>query len=53
MVYHHRRITPELFAKHRRRYAPYASAASLYLWEVAGGAIPGMKDWAPKKSVKK
>ncbi|WP_101721570.1 DNA-3-methyladenine glycosylase family protein [Eggerthella timonensis] len=48
MVYHHRRITPELFAKYRRRYAPYGSVASLYLWEVAGGAIPGMRDWAPK-----
>lgn len=53
MVYHHRRITPELFAKYRRRYAPYASVASLHLWAVAGGAIPGMKDWAPKKPVKK
>ena len=46
MVHHHRRITPELFAKYRRRYTPYGSVASLYLWEVAGGAIPGMKDWA-------
>ena len=48
MVHHHRRITPDLFAKYRRRYTPYGSVASLYLWEVAGGAIPGMKDWAPK-----
>ncbi|RDB68018.1 DNA-3-methyladenine glycosylase family protein [Eggerthella sinensis] len=48
MVYHHRRITPELFAKYRRRYSPYCSVASLYLWEVAGGAVPGLRDWAPK-----
>ena len=48
MLHHHRRITPELFAKYRRRYTPYGSVASLYLWEVAGGAIPGMTDWAPK-----
>ena len=48
MVYHHRRITSELFAKYRRRYAPYCSVASLYLWEVAGGAVPGLRDWAPK-----
>ena len=48
MVHHHRRITPELFAKYRRCYAPYGSVASLYLWKVAGGAIPDMKDWAPK-----
>lgn len=39
---------PSLFAKYRRRYTPYGSVASLYLWEMAGGAIPGMKDWAPK-----
>lgn len=48
MLYHHRLITPQLFAKYRRRYSPYGSVASLYLWAIAGGAIPGMRDWAPK-----
>ena len=49
MVHHHRRITPELFARSTAAAtSPYGSVASLYLWEVAGGAIPGMKDWAPK-----
>ena len=48
MLYHHRRITPQLFAKYRRRYSPYGSVASLYLWAIAGGALPGMRDWAPK-----
>ena len=48
MLHHHRRITPELFAKYRRRYSPYGSVASLYLWEIAGGAVPGLRDWAPK-----
>ena len=48
MVHHHRRITPQLFAKYRRRYSPYGTVASLYLWEVAGGAVPGLRDWAPK-----
>ena len=48
MVHHHRRITPQLFAKYQRRYSPYGSVASFYLWEVAGGAIPGLRDWAPK-----
>ena len=48
MVYHHRHITPALFAKYYRRYTPYATVASLYLWEVAGGAVPGLRDWAPK-----
>lgn len=44
MVYHHRRITPDLYRRYLRRYTPYASTASLYLWEVAAGAIPGMRD---------
>ena len=25
MVYHHRRITPQLFTKYKRRYGPYAT----------------------------
>ena len=28
---------------------PYGTVASLYLWAIAGGAIEGMKDYAPKK----
>lgn len=48
MPYHRRRITPALFAKYRRRYSPYDSTARLYLWAVAGGAVPGMRDLAPK-----
>lgn len=50
MVYHHRKIDSKLFEKYRRRYSPYCSVASLYLWAAAGGAIPGMKDYAPKES---
>lgn len=49
MLYHHRRITPQLFKKYKNRYTPYATVASLYLWAVAGGAVKGMKDYAPKK----
>ena len=49
MLYRHRRITPALFAKYKRRYAPYASVASLYLWAIAGGACPHLTDCAPKK----
>ena len=47
-----RAIDRRLFEKYRRRYSPYGSVASLYLWAVAGGAIPGMKDCAPKKPAK-
>ena len=53
MVYHHRKITRELFEKYRHRFSPYNSVASLYLWAVAGGAIEGMKDYAPKKQAPK
>lgn len=53
MVYHHRKIDRQLFEKYRRRFSPYCSVASLYLWAVAGGAIPGMKDFAPKEKPKK
>ena len=49
MVYHHRKIDQKLFAKYRRRFSPYGSTASLYLWAVAGGAVEGMRDYAPKK----
>lgn len=49
MVYHHRKIDRRLFEKYRRRFSPYCSVASLYLWAVAGGAIPDMKDFASKQ----
>ena len=49
MVYHHRKIDRKLFEKYRRRFTPYCSVASLYLWAVSNGAIPEMKDYAPKK----
>ena len=52
MVYHHRKIDKKLFEKYRRRLSPYCSVASLYFWAVSGGAIPEMKDYAPKKSSK-
>ena len=49
MVYHHRSIDRRLFEKYRRRFSPYCSTASLYLWAVAGGAIPEMRDYKPKR----
>ena len=52
MVYHHRDIDRARFERYRRRYSPYGSVASLYLWAVAGGAIPGMRDYQVKKASK-
>ena len=48
MVYRHRKIDRKLFEKYRRRFSPYGSVASLYLWAVAGGAIPDKKDPSPR-----
>lgn len=53
MVYRHREIDRERFQKYRRRFSPYGSVASLYLWAVAGGAIPEMKDPKPKKQTRR
>jgi DNA-3-methyladenine glycosylase II len=39
ILYHHRKITPKLFAKYKRRYSPYSTTASLYLWAIAGGSL--------------
>ena len=48
MLYHHRRITRKLLERYRRRFSPCCSVASLYLWEVAGGALPELRDLAQK-----
>lgn len=53
MIYHHRAITRELSEKYRRRFSPYCSTASLYIWAVAGGAIPEMKDPAIRNNRRK
>ena len=36
MVYHHRRITPQLFTKYKRRYGPYATIASCIMGSCCG-----------------
>jgi DNA-3-methyladenine glycosylase II len=48
MLYRHRTITRKLFEKYKRRYSPYGSVASLYLWEIASGRW-GYHDPAPNK----
>ncbi len=49
MVYRHREIPKERFEKYRRRFSPYGSVASLYLWAVSGGALPDVTDPAERK----
>ena len=48
MLYRHRVIDRERFERYRRRFSPYGSVASLYLWAVSGGAIDGLTDPAAK-----
>lgn len=52
MLYRHRRIDRAKFERYRRRYSPYGTVASLYLWAIAGGAIPELTDPMPKKAAK-
>lgn len=37
MLYHHRKLDKDKFEKYRRRYSPYGTVASLYLWEISLG----------------
>jgi len=53
MLYRHKTIDRTRFERYRRRYSPYASTASLYLWAISGGAIPELSDPAAKKGGKK
>ena len=49
MLYRHRRIDREKFDRYRKRYSPYGTVASLFLWAVAGGALPELTDPAARK----
>lgn len=53
MLHRHRRITRELFQKYKRRYSPYGSVASLYLWAISDGQCQGLYDPAPLSSAQK
>ena len=46
-----REIDRALFEEYRRRFSPYGSVASLYLWAVSGGALPELAEGAPPGGV--
>lgn len=50
MLYRHRSIDRAKFEKYRKRYSPYGTTASLYLWAIAGGALPELTDPAPART---
>ena len=43
ILYGHKDINKERFERYRKRYSPYGSVASLYLWAIAGGALEGIR----------
>ncbi len=49
MIYQHKKITKKIFEKYRRKFTPYCSIASFYLWEVSFGSIPDLTDPAQSK----
>ncbi len=53
MLYRHEEITKERFERFRKRYSPYGTVASVYLWAIAGGAIPELNDPKNKKRMAK
>lgn len=49
MLYRHKEIDKAKFERYRKRYSPYGTVASLYLWAIAGSAIPELTDPAPAR----
>lgn len=53
MIYRHKKIDKKLFDRYRRRFSPYGSIASFYIWAVSGGALPELSDPAVPDKEKK
>ena len=49
MLYRKREIDRKTFDRYCKRYSPYGTTASLYLWAIAGGALPELTDPAVPK----
>lgn len=39
ILYNKKEITKDVFEKYKKRYSPYGSVASIYLWEVSAGCL--------------
>lgn len=52
MLYRHRQINRKLFDKYRRRYSPYGSIASLYLWRLSANIGEDISDPGNRKKSK-
>ena len=50
MLYRKKEIDRTTFDRYCKRYRPYGTTASMYLWAISGGALPELTDpAAPKK----
>lgn len=49
MLYRKKEIDRKTFDRYCKRYSPYGTTASLYLWAIAGGALPELTDPAVLK----
>lgn len=52
LLYRHKELPPQRLERYRRRFSPYGSVASLYLWAISAGALPELTDPAPPKKAK-
>ncbi len=53
MLCHRREVSRELFERCKKRFSPYCSLASLYLWELASGSCEGYTDPGMPASAKR
>jgi len=53
LLYGHKEISREIFEKYRRRFSPYGTLASLYLWEISSGLYDLSPIQSPKKTGEK
>lgn len=52
MIYRHREIDRARFERYRRRFSPYGSVASFYIWAAACGEVEGLTDPAPENRLR-
>lgn len=53
MLYRRREIDRDRFERYRKRFSPYGSTASLYLWAISAGALPELTDPAQQDGKRK
>lgn len=53
MLYGVKKVSKAYFERLRKRFSPYGSVASFYIWEVGEGRVPGYEDPASKEKRKR